>query len=941
MTCRRVPVGILLAFAMVLVVGGLAAGASAGSSGVLGPDDLPDVLGQWVPHDVEGWGLQILVRFVGDSDGTVIRASTWQAEEPDQCPPTDAVIWEFTDVTPTAASGQVNHYGVDDDGECVAQSTSAAIVDRDGDELRVRWETSGADGEAVARFERRGSVYGDLIGGSHPAYLGPFLVSHVRSELVPPAADGPVVMLATSAAFPDALAAAGYGGALGAFTQLLSPTDRADNLALLEAISPPPSRYLVIGGSGALPDQVLPDPTDPDTPPMARIAGTNRFDTAARLADAGWPDGASTVLIATGANYPDALAGGAIAAMQRLPVLLVDGDRIPSETMAAIQRLQPDTIVILGGRAAVPESVENELAGHAGTVTRAAGSNRVETAIALSQAMLPTGEVRQATLVPGDRPDEALMAAPLGAHAGGPLLLLQSTVPGSLVAELQRLGVTNLTVVSAADGIADVQLHELEEALGLGLDPSPRIATFYYPWYFNPTFDGQWDHWGTTNPPQDIAADYYPVMGAYSMSDPTLLEQHFRWLRQAGIGLIVSSWWGVDDPTDQTLPLLLDVADAYDVKVAFHIENPDGRTAERLVRDFDYLVERYGDHPAFFWTDQTSCHSPDNRPKALLFLWASIAPDGSSPPVTPEYWRGAVDTVHARDRGAIILTDQVDASWMGGGHFDGAYSYAVLDSHEFAYEWAADLPSCAWYVPGINPGFSAREIGYPISDDTPRRAGATFADRWQRMFDVGIEPSLVAITTFNEWHEGTQIEPAVAGASRSDGAPYLDYGPLTPSAYLDLTAEWAEIFLRHQWPASTPVRLHVRTTSDWTDLRLLSGASWGSPELVSASDEAIQAELRDGAVQLTQPIEAAEDGNEVHVTLDLLVREAGSVGPLVFQIDRGHLGTTWVTLSRFDGQEWVEIATFSWGEVNPGPANTAEYSIEHDEVFIHGDVATR
>jgi len=93
----------------------------------------------------------------------------------------------------------------------------------------------------------------------------------------------------------------------------------------------------------------------------------------------------------------------------------------------------------------------------------------------------------------------------------------------------------------------------------VGPQPSPRMAAFYYPWYFTPEFDGVWDHW-EGNPPVDISSDFYPLLGPYSMSDPQVLAQHF-----AGVGLIISSWWGKGGPTDRALPLMLDVADHYGI----------------------------------------------------------------------------------------------------------------------------------------------------------------------------------------------------------------------------------------------------------------------------------------------------------------------------------------------------------------------------------------
>ncbi|MCJ7625735.1 MAG: DUF333 domain-containing protein, partial [Anaerolineaceae bacterium] len=76
----------------------------------------------------------------------------------------------------------------------------------------------------------------------------------------------------------------------------------------------------------------------------------------------------------------------------------------------------------------------------------------------------------------------------------------------------------------------------------VGPEPSYRVAAFYYPWYRTPDVDTYWDHWGegTFHPPLDIASDFYPALGAYSIADPAILAQHFAWLREAGIGVIIS-----------------------------------------------------------------------------------------------------------------------------------------------------------------------------------------------------------------------------------------------------------------------------------------------------------------------------------------------------------------------------------------------------------------
>lgn len=468
-----------------------------------------------------------------------------------------------------------------------------------------------------------------------------------------------------------------------------------------------------------------------------------------------------------------------------------------------------------------------------------------------------------------------------------------------------------------------------------GPEPSIRMAAFYYPWYFTPEFDGGWDHWdeGPFDPPLDIASDYYPVLGAYSASDPEVLAQHFAWLREAGVGVIISSWWGRGNPTDQALPLMFAIADHYGLKIAFHIEPYDGRSAERLVEDIHYLYDQYGDHPAFFWTNETSRYSSDDRPKGVFFIWASAVPDGNSAVVAPEYWQEAMDRLHAENPGAIVLTDQNDPHWVMGGHFDGSYNYGVLEQDQVGYTWALGLPTGAWYVPGINPGFSARRIGYEDWVDTPRRDGDTYNDRWERMFAVGVEPALVAITTFNEWHEGTQIEPAASGMTTPDGYAYLDYETLAPDGYLAMTREWSEAFLAYAWPETTVLRLRMATTSDWTELDLISGALWQNPDLVSTTGEITHAGMDDGHLSLNQPLHQAESGNQVAVTFEIQFREGQGGNPVVFEIARGGLGATWVELYRLSSEEWVLVASFLWDGHSTGDRHTSSFEVPFESIF--------
>jgi hypothetical protein len=427
------------------------------------------------------------------------------------------------------------------------------------------------------------------------------------------------------------------------------------------------------------------------------------------------------------------------------------------------------------------------------------------------------------------------------------------------------------------------------------------------------------------------------VLGPYSESDPAVLAQHFAWLREAGVGVIISSWWGRGDYTDKALPLMLDIADHYGIKIAFHIEPYGGRSAADLAYDVQYLVDKYGNHPAFFWTTDTSLYSPDDRKKALFFIWASVTPDSNSTVVSPDYWRETLDALHNADPGAIVLTDQNDPIWITQGHFDGSYKYGVLDADQTGYTWALSLPPNAWYVPGINPGFSARRIGYEAWVDTPRKNGETYNDRWERMFAIGVEPKMVVVTTFNEWHEGTQIEPAQSGVTTPSGYIYLDYEKLDSDGYIRLTHDWADKFLAYEWPVSTSMRIRLQTTSDWTDFYLLKGASWYSPTVVSTNAEDVDAGMIDGHLSMNQPLEKAEAGSVAEAVVDLQIRNLEESDTIVFKIERGGLGATTVEIYCPSDGDWVQTESFTWSGHSGDDRNAASFNFAKEAILCKSD----
>lgn len=121
---------------------------------------------------------------------------------------------------------------------------------------------------------------------------------------------------------------------------------------------------------------------------VRRLAGADRFATSADAARRLWAGGADTVVLATGFDYPDALAGAAVAASVDGPMLLATTHRLPDAVRQAVTDLDPRRVVLLGGEAVLSAQLAQEVRDLPGepTVDRVAGANRFATAAAAAQA---------------------------------------------------------------------------------------------------------------------------------------------------------------------------------------------------------------------------------------------------------------------------------------------------------------------------------------------------------------------------------------------------------------------------------------------------------------------------------------------------------------------------------------------------------------------------
>jgi len=192
-----------------------------------------------------------------------------------------------------------------------------------------------------------------------------------------------------------------------------------------------------------------------------RLAGADRFATSAAVSASAFGAGVPVAYIATGAAFPDALAGGPAARVGGGPLLLTAPTGLPAATAAELARLRPGRIVVLGGTGAVSDGVVSALRAYtAGSVTRVFGADRFGTAAAISaSAFASASTVYVAT---GTNYPDALAGGAAAARAGVPILLVTaSAVPAATANELARLHPSTIVVMGGSGVVSEAVVSQL------------------------------------------------------------------------------------------------------------------------------------------------------------------------------------------------------------------------------------------------------------------------------------------------------------------------------------------------------------------------------------------------------------------------------------------------------------------------------------------------
>jgi hypothetical protein len=302
-------------------------------------------------------------------------------------------------------------------------------------------------------------------------------------------------------------------------------------------------------------------------------------------------------------------------------------------------------------------------------------------------------------------------------------------------------------VVEEVPAMAPPDLATTEAVVELGPAPASTLPASgrgaviakYYAWFDEKTWTS-----GTASDLPEVP---------YRSADRRAIERQVAQAQAAGIDGFALNWWGADNPTDENLRTLLDVAARrnFTVTVDVDLNSPFWGNEDDVANALAYL-SRYLGHAAWYRLDASPVVSFYGIRKYSVGTWGQI--------------RAVADPNRA-------------ATWIGEGDlfaylsvFDGIHPYSVAWSPNPAAQLASYAARTRAYagklwVATVMPGYDDTRLGRGAAGFAVNRADGAYYERlWKGA--AATNPAFVMITSWNEWPEGSQIEP-----SRSYGDLYL------------------------------------------------------------------------------------------------------------------------------------------------------------------------
>jgi len=277
------------------------------------------------------------------------------------------------------------------------------------------------------------------------------------------------IILATADNFPDALAGSVLAYKLSAPILLVGSSSDDQNKVLdyLKNNLTTSGAIYVLGGSSAVGYDMVSQINAEGFTNITRLGGTDRYETASKIADALKVKAGTPVVLAYGENYPDALSISSVAADMQYPIFLVNGDSLTSEVAQQIISINPTKVYIIGSQGAVSQSVQDQVTKLTSlapsNIVRLGGTDRFETSLAVAQYFDQSG--KDTCIATGNNFPDALAGSVYAANANAPIILTDLTLSDDAIAYLKTRKMTGVTIFGGQSVVSKDIEQELSQIL--------------------------------------------------------------------------------------------------------------------------------------------------------------------------------------------------------------------------------------------------------------------------------------------------------------------------------------------------------------------------------------------------------------------------------------------------------------------------------------------
>lgn len=308
-----------------------------------------------------------------------------------------------------------------------------------------------------------------------------------------------------------------------------------------------------------------------------------------------------------------------------------------------------------------------------------------------------------------------------------------------------------------------------------------NLAAFYYPWYSS----SRKIHWQEGFLREKLSPQQLPKLGYYDSFSNSIIDQHIIWSIDYGIDSWIVSWWGQQSNEDNWLNSYIKNR-LEGTKIKFCILYESGElpsldwdnttTRNKFKNDLLYIANKYFDHPSYL--------KIENKPVIYVYITRGFTGDHSLG--IQEARQALLDKGYeiffiADGMNNLKILNDYDALSLYLGlengdcmSRDGSYPYQndCFDDIEFLWNFFKSKAKEAGikFIPNVAPGFNKDGWGSNPNEFwacPPRiHPDSSHVSVLSKMCDLAkkyIDSSFnyVTITSFNEWHEDTQIEPTV------------------------------------------------------------------------------------------------------------------------------------------------------------------------------------